>query len=168
MSSKVSLIRERSVSSPAAQAGQEFVVIEAGFEFLSLLLQPPKARIMGMHHYAGLNVRDECVCGDRKGGEGREEEEEDEDRISKRKEEATGRNTDQHTCASLLVSDTTWGRGEGPKQVETLREMLYGKDHLKQKPSFTQITNPNSRRIEMSSVKKKKSQPFKCQCVNIF
>lgn len=49
------------MSSPVAQADQEFVVIEAGFEFLSLLLQPPKARIMGMHHYAGLNVRDECV-----------------------------------------------------------------------------------------------------------
>lgn len=107
MSSKVSLIRERSVSSPAAQAGQEFVVIEAGFEFLCLLLPSPKARIMGMYHYAGLNVRDEGVCGDRKGGEEREEEEEDKDRSSKRKEEDAERNTDQHTCESLLVSDTT-------------------------------------------------------------
>lgn len=106
MSSKVSLIRERSVSSPAAQAGQEFVVIEAGFEFLCLLLPSPKARIMGMCHYAGLNVRDEGVCGDRKGGEEREEEE-DKERSSKRKEKDAERNTDQHTCESLLVSDTT-------------------------------------------------------------
>lgn len=155
MSSKVSLLRERSVSSPAAQAGQEFVVIEAGFEFLHLLLQSPKARIMGMDHYAGLNVRDEGVCRDRKGGEEREEEEEDEDRCSKRKEEDAERNTDQHTCESLLVSDTTWGRREVSKQVETLREMLYGKDHMKLNPSFTQITNSNSRKTEMSSVKKK-------------
>lgn len=61
---------------------------------------------MGMHHYAGLNVRDECVYGDRKGGEEREEEEDDEDRSSKRKEDGAGRNTDQHSCESLLVSDT--------------------------------------------------------------
>ena len=107
MSSKVSLIRERSVSSPAAQAGQEFVVVGAGFEFLCLLLPSPKARIMGMYHYADLNVRDEGVCGDRKGGEEREEEEEDEDRSSKRKEKDAERNTDEHTCESLLVSDTT-------------------------------------------------------------
>lgn len=33
--------------------------------------------------------------------------------------------------------------------------MLYGKDHMKLNPSFTQITNSNSRKTEMSSVKKK-------------
>lgn len=72
---------------------------------------------MGMYHYAGLNIKDECVCGERRGGEGQdkglegrgkeggEEEKEDEEGNHKIKEDEPNRNIDQCTCESLLISD---------------------------------------------------------------
>lgn len=121
-----------------------YYVTEAGFEFLSLLLQPPNAYIMGMYHYAGLNVKDECVCGERRGGEGQdkglegrgkergEEEKVDEEGNRKIKEDEPNRNIDQCTCESLLISDAAWVRREYQYKWRSLKKkMLYEKDHMK-------------------------------------